>query len=101
VAGQRARAAQRGGAQPAAQGLGTRIEREDLPPLAGPLRGEPAAAAAAPGTALPEAVREYEKKLVLGALRQSGGVVARAAELLGISRTKSPQQAAEARPPPW
>jgi len=69
------------------KGSGTRIEREDLPPLAGPLRGEPAAAAAAPGTALPEAVREYEKKLVLGALRQSGGVVARAAELLGISRT--------------
>jgi transcriptional regulator with GAF, ATPase, and Fis domain len=64
---------------------GGRIEREDLPPLGGPVRGE--AAAAAPGTALPEAMRAYERSLLLGALRESGGVVAKAADHLGISRT--------------
>jgi transcriptional regulator with PAS, ATPase and Fis domain len=64
---------------------GTRIEPEDLPPLVGTTRG-----AHSPGVAvgpLPEAVRDFEKRLILAALERSDGVVARAADLLRISRT--------------
>jgi two-component system response regulator AtoC len=64
---------------------GARIERADLPPLAGATRGE--ARVSLPSAGLPEAVREYEKRLLLEALEQSRGVVAGAATLLGISRT--------------
>jgi transcriptional regulator with GAF, ATPase, and Fis domain len=64
---------------------GARIERADLPPLSSALRGE--SRLALPGAALPDAVRDHEKRLVLEALEQSRGVVAKAAELLGISRT--------------
>jgi len=64
---------------------GARIERGDLPPLEGAARSE--ARVALPSAALPEAVREYERRLMLAALEQSRGVVAGAAALLGISRT--------------
>ena len=40
-----------------------------------------------PERALPEAMVEYERGVILESLRQSGGVVARAADVLGISRT--------------
>jgi transcriptional regulator with PAS, ATPase and Fis domain len=64
---------------------GARIEREDLPPLAGITHGE--IHQVVPEGPLPEAVREYEKRLILAALERGGGVVARAAQLLGVSRT--------------
>jgi transcriptional regulator with PAS, ATPase and Fis domain len=64
---------------------GTRIEREDLPPLSSAARGE-ARAAVLEGP-LPEALREYEKRVILKALERSDGVVARAADQLRISRT--------------
>ncbi len=64
---------------------GARIERADLPPLSGTLGGE--RQPSLPAAPLSDAVRDYEKKLVLAALEQSHGVVAKAAELLGISRT--------------
>ena len=64
---------------------GARIERPDLPPLAGsPRRDAQAAPSDAP---LAEAVREYERARILSALDHAGGSVARAAGLLGISRT--------------
>jgi two-component system response regulator AtoC len=64
---------------------GDRIEAGDLPlggggedrVLAHPVSSSP----------LPGAVQEYEKALIMEALRQSGGVVAKAAEALQISRT--------------
>jgi transcriptional regulator with PAS, ATPase and Fis domain len=40
-----------------------------------------------PDRALPEALVEYERGVILESLRRSGGVVARAADALGISRT--------------
>jgi transcriptional regulator with GAF, ATPase, and Fis domain len=64
---------------------GSRIERDDLPPLAASLRRE--ARPPLPTAALPGAVRDYEKAVILEALERSRGVVAKAAELLGISRT--------------
>ncbi len=64
---------------------GARIERADLPPLAAVPGGK--ARVALPAAALPRAVRDYEKRLVLEALERSNGVVAKAAELLGVSRT--------------
>jgi transcriptional regulator with GAF, ATPase, and Fis domain len=64
---------------------GERIERDDLPPLGGIGRDE---IHAAPTTAaLPAASREFERAMILRALERSGGVVAGAAEILGISRT--------------
>jgi transcriptional regulator with PAS, ATPase and Fis domain len=64
---------------------GARIESADLPPLTGAPRGE--MRAAIPDAPLAEAVREYERTLILSALERGGGSVARAAERLGISRT--------------
>jgi len=64
---------------------GGRIEGEDLPPLGGIRRDE--VAAPANTLPLPRAVREFERGLILRALERSGGVVARAAEILGVSRT--------------
>jgi two-component system response regulator HydG len=64
---------------------GERIERDDLPPLAGTPGVGPAPSWT--GGTLAEAVREYEKKLILDALSQSHGVVAEASGRLGISRT--------------
>jgi len=64
---------------------GDRMEAADLP-LTGGLQPARAAADGA-DQALPEAVEAYERTLILQALRESGGVVARAAEQLGISRT--------------
>jgi transcriptional regulator with PAS, ATPase and Fis domain len=64
---------------------GERIEREDLPPLGGIGRDEiQAGGSTAP---LPQAVREFERALILRALERSGGVVAGAAEMLRIPRT--------------
>ncbi|HET9234775.1 MAG TPA: sigma-54 dependent transcriptional regulator, partial [Candidatus Eisenbacteria bacterium] len=64
---------------------GDRIEREDL--ALG--REAPIGNAATHGEAnpLPDAVRIYEKELILDALRVNQGNVARAASSLGISRT--------------
>jgi len=64
---------------------GSRIERDDLPPLAG-ASGPDVPGEIAEGT-LADAVREHEKRVILAALERSGGVVARAAERLGLSRT--------------
>jgi transcriptional regulator with GAF, ATPase, and Fis domain len=64
---------------------GARIEREDLPPLTGAPRG--GAPAALPDGTLADALREYERELLLAALERSEGVVAKASDLLGISRT--------------
>jgi transcriptional regulator with PAS, ATPase and Fis domain len=64
---------------------GARIERGDLPPLTGSPRRE--ARAALPDAPLADAVRDFEKGLILSALERAGGSVARAADLLGISRT--------------
>jgi transcriptional regulator with GAF, ATPase, and Fis domain len=64
---------------------GPRIEREDLPPLAGAPRGD--ARPALPHGSLADAVRDFERGLLLTALEQSEGVVAKASDLLGISRT--------------
>jgi len=67
------------------KGAGSLVEFRDLPPLlaiAGPERR-----AELPDEPLPEAVRSYERSLIAAALEKSGGVVARAAEMLGISRT--------------
>jgi transcriptional regulator with GAF, ATPase, and Fis domain len=64
---------------------GNRIEAEDLP-----LVGQVSVVSREvelPEQALPEAVQEFEKEVILRALRESRGVVARASELLGISRT--------------
>ena len=63
---------------------GDRIERDDLAlGREAPLGNT----AMSPGEALPEAVRVYEKELILDALRVNQGNVARAASSLGISRT--------------
>ena len=67
------------------KGAGTTIELRDLPPLEGPSRRE--RAGELPAEPLPEAIRGYERSLIVAALDRSGGVVARAADLLGISRT--------------
>jgi len=64
---------------------GDRIERGDLPPLGGVSRGEKRAAV--PSGPLGDAVRDYEKSLILAALERSGGAVAEAAQLLHLSRT--------------
>jgi len=64
---------------------GARVERDDLPPLAGAPRGD--VRPTLPGRPLAAAVKAHEKGLILAALEQSGGVVARASEILGISRT--------------
>ena len=64
---------------------GARIERGDLPPLTGLPHHEARSSLAA--GALPDAMRDYERDLILEALRRSGGVVARAADLLKVSRT--------------
>jgi len=64
---------------------GTRIERDDLPVLSGAVHGKtPAQFSEGP---LGDAVREFERARIVGALEQSAGVVAKAAEILGISRT--------------
>ncbi|MGE5176633.1 MAG: sigma 54-interacting transcriptional regulator [Hyphomicrobiales bacterium] len=70
---------------------GRKIERADLPPLAGgprsgAMRGG-AKAVTLPRGSLSGALREYERDLLQAALEQSDGVVARASGLLGISRT--------------
>jgi transcriptional regulator with PAS, ATPase and Fis domain len=58
-----------------------RVGVEDLP-----LRpAEPSPAL--PDTALPQAVQDYEKAVILESLRRHGGVVAKAAKALGVSRT--------------
>jgi transcriptional regulator with GAF, ATPase, and Fis domain len=67
------------------KGPGATVEFRDLPALhalAGPERS-----VELPGGPLTDAVRGYERSLIVLALERSGGVVARAAELLGISRT--------------
>jgi transcriptional regulator with GAF, ATPase, and Fis domain len=64
---------------------GARVEREDLPPLTGMPRGE--ARPALPNGSLAEALRDHERELLLAALERSEGVVAKASDLLGISRT--------------
>jgi transcriptional regulator with GAF, ATPase, and Fis domain len=64
---------------------GTRIDRDDLPPLSG--ASSPDAGAEVLEGSLADAVREHEKRVILAALERSGGVVARAAERLGVSRT--------------
>jgi transcriptional regulator with GAF, ATPase, and Fis domain len=61
-----------GGGQTDGEALGGAGLAATLPPASGPL---------------PDAMRDYEKRLILDALRRSGGVVAEAAERLGISRT--------------
>jgi two-component system NtrC family response regulator len=59
---------------------------EHLPPA---LRRAPEAAPAAPapalGGSLDETLAEWERRMILDALRQAGGVQARAAKLLGVS----------------
>jgi transcriptional regulator with GAF, ATPase, and Fis domain len=67
------------------KGAGSMVEFRDLPPLHA-IEG-PARRAELPDAPLPEAVRGYERSLIVAALEQSGGVVARAADLLRISRT--------------
>jgi transcriptional regulator with GAF, ATPase, and Fis domain len=67
------------------KGPGATVEFRDLPPLhalAGPERSTEL-----PDGPLADAVRGYERSLIVTALERSGGVVARAADLLGISRT--------------
>ena len=67
------------------KGAGALVELGDLPPLQAlsssakrlELSKEP----------LANAVRGYERGLIVAALERSGGIVARAAEMLGISRT--------------
>jgi DNA-binding NtrC family response regulator len=61
---------------------GDRVEVDDLP-----LGRTEAPAASAPGIPLSEAVQDHEKRLILDSLRRHEGVVAKAAEELGISRT--------------
>lgn len=63
---------------------GDRIEAGDLSLGGEAEEGGPARLSSLP---LPGAVQEYEKSLILEALRQSHGVVAKAAEALQISRT--------------
>jgi two-component system, NtrC family, response regulator HydG len=67
------------------KGPGAMVEFRDLPPLHA-LAG-PATAAELPDGPLADSVRGYERGLIVAALERSGGVVARAADLLGISRT--------------
>jgi len=67
------------------KGAGSLVEFRDLPPLQA--IGGPEKRAELPDEPLPEAVRSYERSLIVAALEQSGGVVSRAAEILGISRT--------------
>jgi transcriptional regulator with GAF, ATPase, and Fis domain len=67
------------------KGAGTMVELRDLPPLQA-LEG-PERRTELPHEPLADAVRGYERSLIVTALEQSGGVVARAADLLGISRT--------------
>ena len=64
---------------------GGAIELRDLPPLQvlAP-RGIPGGLPDAP---LGDAVRDYERGMIVAALDRAGGVVAKAADLLGISRT--------------
>ncbi len=64
---------------------GERIEVEDL--AVSPAPSRPRSEAPDPGLPLPDAVEVYEKGVILGALAESDGVVARAAARLGISRT--------------
>jgi transcriptional regulator with PAS, ATPase and Fis domain len=67
------------------KGPGATVEFRDLPALhalAGPERS-----VEMPSGPLADAVRGYERGMIVAALERSGGVVARAAELLGISRT--------------
>jgi transcriptional regulator with PAS, ATPase and Fis domain len=67
------------------KGAGTMIELRDLPPLAALAGPEPRADL--PREPLADAVRNYERSVIVTALERSGGVVSRAADLLGISRT--------------
>jgi DNA-binding NtrC family response regulator len=62
---------------------GDRVEIEDIP--LGKTGGS--LPPMAPGRPLPEVVRAFEKQIILQALREHGGVVAKAADSLGISRT--------------
>ncbi len=69
---------------------GDLIEEDDLPdhirashPSTNPILKE----FPAEGFSLPQALREFEKSLILRALEASGGVKSRAAKLLGIKRT--------------
>jgi transcriptional regulator with PAS, ATPase and Fis domain len=64
---------------------GTMVEFRDLPPLQG--FGRDDRRVELPREPLAEAVRGYERSLIVAALERGGGVVARAADLLGISRT--------------
>jgi two-component system response regulator AtoC len=64
---------------------GDRMEAADLPLQAG--AEAPVARPPRLESALPEALEAYEKSLILEALHEAGGVVARAADRLGISRT--------------
>jgi two-component system response regulator AtoC len=64
---------------------GDQIDRGDLP-----IGSSPKGRGARPVLSdhpLPEAVQDFEKELILEALRQNNGVVAKAAEALRISRT--------------
>ena len=63
---------------------GGRVEKEDLTLAgAGSGRGEPTWS----GEPLTEEVKEFEKRVILEALEKCDGVVAKAADALGISRT--------------
>jgi DNA-binding NtrC family response regulator len=65
---------------------GTRVELEDLPPSIRHCGGLGAAPELEVGKAtLPEMVEALEKRAIVRALEQTGGVRTRAAELLGIS----------------
>ena len=65
---------------------GDRIERDDLA-LGREMSLRPSGAKRSGNDPLPDAVRVYEKELILEALRSTDGNVAKAAALLGISRT--------------
>jgi transcriptional regulator with PAS, ATPase and Fis domain len=64
---------------------GARVELEDLPPLSGIARG--GRPVTLPEGSLGDAVRDFEKQVILAALEDCDGVVTRAADRLGISRT--------------
>ena len=67
------------------KGAGPLVELGDLPPLQA--LSSPAKRLELSKEPLANAVRGYERGLIVAALERSGGIVARAAEMLGISRT--------------
>ncbi len=64
---------------------GSRVDRDDLPALGS--NDPKAEEGALSGGPLPDQVRDFEKRLILEALKRNEGVVTRAASALGLSRT--------------